>query len=157
MTVEHAAGVASVVMPDPAIATLTGLPCPCCGERTLRSRGPQPGPISCGSCDASLEGVADVTVVSDRARRWGGCCAGFMRHELQWRDRDGQAGTTPFETWTQDRVRLGAGDRVSLLFPGDRRPSRSHPPMPLMVADHTTGDIWPLAGSVAVQTLRPGR
>jgi len=142
-------------MTGPAMATLSGLPCPCCGERTLRSAGAQPGPIHCTACDARLQGVADVTVVADRARRFGGCCAGFVRHELRWRDRDGVEGITPFETWTQDRVLVAAGDRVSVLFPGDQRPSRRHPPMPLMIADHTTGDVWPLVGALPVETLRP--
>lgn len=139
------------------MATITGLPCPCCGERTLSPGDAQPGPIACAACDAPLEGLADVTVVADRAKQIGDCCAGFIRHELHWRGRDGAAGVTPFETWTQDRVLLRAGDRVSLLFPGDARPSRRHPPMPLMVADHTTGDVWPLAGSVPVRMLRSGR
>ena len=144
-------------MPDPAMATLTGLPCPRCGERTLRAGGEQPGPIACGACHAPLSGLADVTVVADRAKRFGGCCAGFIRHELHWRSGDGTGGVTPFETWTQDRVLLGPGDRVSLLFSGDEKRSSRHPPMPLMVADHTTGDVWPLVGALPVQTLRPGR
>ena len=137
------------------MATLTGLPCPCCGERALRPHpGPQPGPVACAACGAALEGVADVTVVSDRTRRIGDCCAGFVRHELQWHDRDEVAGVTPFETWTQDHVLLRRGDRVSVLFPAGERGTRRRPPMPLVVADHTTGTVWPLAGALPVETLR---
>ncbi len=113
-------------MPDPAMATLSGLPCPSCGERMLRSTTAQPGPVRCTACDSQLHGVADVSVVADHAHRFGGCCAGFIRHELRWRDRDGTDGVTAFETWTQDRVLLAAGDRVSVLFPADQRPSRRH-------------------------------
>lgn len=144
----------------PAIATLTGLPCPQCGERALLRADDtgQPGRVSCAACGAGLDAVADVIVVSDRARTIGGCCAGFRRHDLRWRDRGGADGATQFETWAQDRVVLAPGDRVSLVFPaGGAAPRRRRPPMPLMVADHTTGTIWPLVGSVPVETLRPGR
>lgn len=139
------------------MAALSGLPCPHCGERALAVQpgGRQPEPVVCTVCQTRLEAVADVTVVASRAQTVGGCCAGFNRHLLRWRDRDGSDGETAFETWVQDRVRLSAGDRVSLLFPAGRaQPRRRRLPMPLMVADHTTGMIWPLVGSVPVETLR---
>ena len=116
--------------------------------------------MTCGACSARLDAVGDVTVLTDEARLVGGCCAGFRQHLVRWRARDGFEGETAFETWPQDCVRLSRGDRVSLLFPAGRaepRGRRARPPMPLMVADHTTGTIWSLVGSVPVRTLRdPG-
>lgn len=95
--------------------------------------------------DAAL--LTEITVLSDQVRRVGGCCAGFLRHELRWRGADGEAQTTRFETWTQDRVLLRPGDRASLVFaPGDLQRRRGLP-MPLKATNHTLGTVWHLPGA----------
>ena len=118
-------------------ATLTGMWCPRCGERALDAArdAPAPATVRCAACGAEHEAIADVTVISDRVRHVGGCCAGFARHELQWRDAAGDTGGTRFETWVQDRVVLRPGDRASLIFPpGDLRREKGLP-MPLTAAE----------------------
>ena len=142
------------------MAALSGLPCPRCGERGFGRApgGPQPVVVACSCCGAAFDAVADVTVVADRARRVGGCCAGFHHHQLLWRSsEDAPDGETAFETWTQDCIRFAAGNRATLLFGAGEialGPVK-RPPMPLMVADHTTGQVWALPGCVPVATLRP--
>ena len=136
-------------------ATLTGMWCPRCGERALAAARdvPSPAPVRCAACGAEHEAIGDVTVVSDRVRQVGGCCAGFARHELRWRDAAGTTGLTCFETWVQDRVLLRAGDRASLIFPpGDLRRSKGLP-MPLSAANHTLCVSWALPGCIAVERL----
>ena len=94
-----------------------------------------------------LEQLTDVTVLGDDVQRTGGCCAGFLRHELRWRGDDGRDGTTRFQTWTQDRVLLRPGDRASLVFaPGDLG-RRRRVPMPLTATNHTLGVCWELPGA----------
>ena len=137
-------------------ATLTGMWCPLCGERALEAPRDAPGlaHVACSACGAEHEALADITVLDDHVKRVGGCCAGFLRHELRWRDRSGNAGSTRFETWVQDRVLLRPGDRASLLFiPGDLE-RRKGLPMPLSAANHTLGAAWALPGSCAFERLR---
>jgi hypothetical protein len=137
-------------------ATLTGMWCPRCGERALRAErdAAAPAPVRCAACGAEHEAIADVTVLSDRVRRVGGCCAGFTRHELHWRDAAGEIGDTRFETWVQDRVVLRPGDRASLIFPpGDLRREKGVP-MPLTASNHTLCVSWALPGSCAIERLR---
>ena len=139
------------VAPAPP-ATLTGMSCPRCGERALDAARhvPQPAAVVCLACGASHEAIADVTVLGDRIKLVGGCCAGFLRHDLRWRDGTGHEGSTRFETWVQDRVVLRPGHRASLLFvPGDLK-RRKGVPMPLSAANHTLGAVWALPGSCAV-------
>src|SRR5262245_27790903 len=101
---------ASMAATAPA-ASLTGMWCPHCGERALNAErdAPAPARVRCAACGAENEALADVTVISDHVRQVGGCCAGFARHELRWRDAAGETGDTRFETWVQDRVLLRPG------------------------------------------------
>ena len=123
--------------------------CPRCGECALDAArtASAPSEVRCTACGAEHEALADVTVLSDRVRRVGGCCAGFLRHDLQWRDAAGTEGDTRFETWVQDHVLLRPGDRASLLFaPGDLGREKGLP-MPMTAANHTLCVDWALPGA----------
>ena len=137
------------------------MPCPSCTRRELDAEPPgTEGPVTvrCAACGASFDALAEVTVLEDRAKLHGTCCAGWKRHDLRWRIEDaGDEGRTGFQVWAQDHVLLGRGDLVSLLFvAGDlaRRATRRRPLMPLLVANHTRRDMWALAGCAPVATFR---
>ncbi len=139
-----------------APAGLTGMSCPLCGERALAPDRStlEIAPVLCLACGASHDAIADVTVLADRVKIVGGCCAGFLRHELRWSDAGGRDGITRFQTWAQDHVLLRPGDSASLLFaPGDLQ-RRKGTPMPLSAANHTLGAVWALPGSLPVERLR---
>jgi hypothetical protein len=104
------------------------------------------GAVRCPDCGLEADAVAEVVVDADRVRRHGGCCAGFVRHEVSWHTPDEEhAGSTRFETWVQDPVMLPAGDRVSLVFaPGEATGPTRRPPMPYLAIDHDRAVMWRL-------------
>ncbi|HEY5142442.1 MAG TPA: hypothetical protein VII98_02960 [Solirubrobacteraceae bacterium] len=143
---------------EAGLNSLRMMPCPGCGERALAAREQSTGALvaACARCDGRFDALAEVEVVTDPTSMLGGCCAGFRRHDLCWREAPGAPErTTRFETWAQDHILLRPGDRVTLLFePGDLRPGRRGRPMPLMVGNHTMRRAWALVGSAPVVTLR---
>jgi hypothetical protein len=135
------------------------VPCPGCGERALAAPdGPSPTQVACGRCDARFDALAEVVVAAGEERLRGGCCAGWRRHELAWRETQGSAvRRLTFWTWAQDHLVLGEGDVVSLLFAdGDlhRDLRRRERLMPLMAANHSRRRAWALVGSAPIVTLR---
>jgi len=143
---------------EAGLNSLRMMPCPGCGERALATPGRSTGAqvATCARCDGRFEALAEVRVVADPTSMLGGCCAGFRRHDLRWREEPGAPEhTTRFETWAQDHILLRPGDTVTLLFePGDLQPRRRGRPMPLMVGNHTMRRVWALVGSAPVITLR---
>ncbi len=143
---------------EAGLNSLRMMPCPGCGERALATPQQRSGAqiAACARCDARFDALAEIEVVADPTSMLGGCCAGFRRHDLHWREAAGTPErTTRFETWAQDHIALRPGDTVTLLFrAGDLRPGRRGRPMPLMVGNHTMRRAWALVGSAPLVRLR---
>lgn len=143
---------------EAGLNSLRMMPCPGCGERALTRPHHGTGALSatCARCDKRFDALAEVLVVADPTSMLGGCCAGFRRHDLRWREaEDAPEHVTRFETWAQDHILLRPGDVVTLLFgAGDLSARRRGRPMPLMVGNHTMRRAWALVGSAPLVTLR---
>lgn len=138
-------------------AALTRVPCAGCGQRALAQRptAERPRAALCLVCGAAPDALPGFTVRRDRVTRVGGCCAGFLRHNVDWEADERAPQTTRFETWVQDHVLLRPGDLASLLFPPGELERRKGVPMPLVAVNHTLDVSWALPGACALERIGP--